>query len=210
MTISKDKLIAWLEKLSRVIKDNRDLLTELDAAIGDGDHGINMARGFDKVLEKLPTLKEKDIGTILKSVGMVLMSSVGGASGPLYGTFSMKAGMALAGKEEIDARDLVVFLEAGVGGVIQRGRAERGDKTMVDVWGPVLDSVKAAVAGGASVEDALAQAVDAAEKGVRDTIPLQARKGRASYLGERSIGHRDPGAMSSYLMIRALHEIAGV
>lgn len=210
MTISKDKLIAWLEKLSRVIKDNRDLLTELDAAIGDGDHGINMARGFDKVLEKLPTLKEKDIGTILKSVGMVLMSSVGGASGPLYGTFSMKAGMALAGKEEIDARDLVAFLEAGVGGVIQRGRAERGDKTMVDVWGPVLDSVKAAVAGGASVEDALAQAVDAAEKGVRDTIPLQARKGRASYLGERSIGHRDPGAMSSYLMIRALHEIAGV
>lgn len=210
MTISKEKLIAWLEKLSLVIKDNRDLLTELDAAIGDGDHGINMARGFDKVLEKLPTLKEKDIGTILKSVGMVLMSSVGGASGPLYGTFSMKAGMALAGKEEIDARDLVVFLEAGVGGVIQRGRAERGDKTMVDVWGPVLDSVKAAVAGGASVEDALAQAVDAAEKGVRDTIPLQARKGRASYLGERSIGHRDPGAMSSYLMIRALHEIAGV
>ncbi len=210
MTISKDKLIAWLEKLSRVIKDNRDLLTELDAAIGDGDHGINMARGFDKVLEKLPTLKEKDIGTILKSVGMVLMSSVGGASGPLYGTFSMKAGMALAGKEEIDARDLVASLEAGVGGVIQRGRAERGDKTMVDVWGPVLDSVKAAVAGGASVEDALAQAVDAAEKGVRDTIPLQARKGRASYLGERSIGHRDPGAMSSYLMIRSLHEIAGV
>jgi dihydroxyacetone kinase-like protein len=210
VTISKDKLIAWLEKLSRVMKDNRDLLTELDAAIGDGDHGINMARGFDKVLEKLPTLKEKDIGAILKSVGMVLMSSVGGASGPLYGTFSMKAGMALAGKEEIDARNLAALLEAGVGGVIQRGRAERGDKTMVDVWGPVLDSVKAAVAGGASVEDALAQAVDAAEKGVRDTIPLQARKGRASYLGERSIGHRDPGAMSSYLMIRALHEIAGV
>ena len=210
VSISKDKLIAWLEKLSRVMKDNRDLLTDLDAAIGDADHGINMARGFDKVLEKLPTLKEKDIGTILKSVGMVLMSSVGGASGPLYGTFCMKAGMALAGKEEIDAQGLVALLEAGVGGIVQRGRAERGDKTMVDVWGPVLDTVQAAIAGGASVEDALARAVDAAEKGVRDTIPLQARKGRASYLGERSIGHRDPGAMSSYLMIRTLHEIIDV
>jgi dihydroxyacetone kinase-like protein len=210
VTISKDKLIAWMEKLSRVMKDNRDLLTELDAAIGDADHGINMARGFDKVLEKLPCMKEKDIGTILKSVGMVLMSSVGGASGPLYGTFCMKAGTALTAKEEIDAQGLVAFLEAGVAGILQRGRAERGDKTMVDVWGPVLDTVEAAIADGVSVKDALARAVDAAEKGVRDTIPLQARKGRASYLGERSIGHRDPGAMSSYLMIRALHEIVNL
>jgi len=207
MTISKNQLIAWLEKLSRVMKDNRDLLTELDAAIGDADHGINMARGFDKVLEKLPTMKEKDIGTILKSVGMVLMSSVGGASGPLYGTFCMQAGMALAGKQEIDAAGLVAFLDAGVKGIQQRGRAERGDKTMFDVWAPVLDTVAAAIADGATVKDALASAVESAGKGVRDTIPLQARKGRASYLGDRSIGHRDPGAMSSYLMIRALHEI---
>lgn len=207
MTISKSQLIAWLENLSRVMKDNRDFLTELDAAIGDADHGINMDRGFGKVLEKLPGVKEKDIGTILKTVGMILMSSVGGASGPLYGTFCMKAGMALAGKQEIDAPGLVTFLGAGLEGIRQRGRAERGDKTMVDVWAPVLDTVEAAVAGGASVKDALARAVAAAEKGVQDTIPLQARKGRASYLGERSIGHRDPGAMSSYLMIRALHEI---
>ena len=210
MTISKNQLIAWLEKLSRVMKDNRDLLTELDAAIGDADHGINMARGFDKVLEKLPTMKEKDIGTILKSVGMVLMSSVGGASGPLYGTFCMQAGMALAGKQEIDAAGLVAFLDAGVKGIQQRGRAERGDKTMFDVWAPVLDTVAAAIADGATVKDALASAVESAGKGVRDTIPLQARKGRASYLGDRSIGHRDPGAMSSYLMIRALHEILTV
>ena len=207
MTISKNQLIAWLEKLSRVMQDNRDLLTELDAAIGDADHGINMARGFDKVLEKLPTMKEKDIGTILKSVGMVLMSSVGGASGPLYGTFCMQAGMALAGKQEIDASGLVAFLDAGVKGIQQRGRAAQGDKTMLDVWAPVLNTVEAAIADGASVKDALAKAVEAAEKGVQDTIPLRARKGRASYLGERSIGHRDPGAMSSYLMIRALHEI---
>ena len=210
MTISRDKLIAWLEKLSGVMKDNRDLLTELDAAIGDADHGINMDRGFGKVLEKLPTVKEKDVGTILKTVGMTLMSSVGGASGPLYGTFYMKAGMALAGKEEIDALGLVCFLEAGVEGILQRGRAERSDKTMYDVWAPVLDEVRTAIDGGASVKDALARAVKAAEKGVEDTVPLQARKGRASYLGERSIGHRDPGAVSSYLMIRALHEILTV
>lgn len=207
MTISRDKLIAWLEKLSGVMKDNRDLLTELDAAIGDADHGINMDRGFGKVLEKLPTVKEKDVGTILKTVGMTLMSSVGGASGPLYGTFYMKAGMALAGKEEVDALGLVCFLEAGVEGIRQRGRAERSDKTMYDVWAPVLDEVRTAIDGGTSVKDALARAVKAAEKGVEDTVPLQARKGRASYLGERSIGHRDPGAVSSCLMIRTLQEI---
>jgi len=207
MAISRDKLIVWLEKLSGVIKDNRDLLTELDAAIGDADHGINMDRGFGKVLEKLPSVKEKDVGSILKTVGMTLMSSVGGASGPLYGTFYMKAGMALDGKEEIDARGLVDFLEAGVDGILQRGRAERSDKTMYDVWAPVLDEVRTAIDGGASVKDALARAVKAAEKGVEDTVPLQARKGRASYLGERSIGHRDPGAVSSCLMIRALKEI---
>lgn len=207
MAISRDMLIAWLEKVSGVMKDNRDLLTELDAAIGDADHGINMDRGFGKVLEKLPSVKEKDVGTILKTVGMTLMSSVGGASGPLYGTFYMKAGMALDGKEEIDARGLVDFLEAGVDGILQRGRAERSDKTMYDVWAPVLDEVRTAIDGGASVKDALARAVKAAGKGVEDTVPLQARKGRASYLGERSIGHRDPGAVSSCLMIRALQEI---
>jgi dihydroxyacetone kinase-like protein len=207
MTISSEKLIAWLEKLSGVMKNNRDFLTELDAAIGDADHGINMDRGFGKVMENLPNLKEKDLEIILKSVGMTLMSSIGGASGPLYGTFYMKAGMALAGKEEIDAPGLIDFLKAGVEGILQRGRASRGDKTMVDVWAPVLDTVEAAIDGGASMKDALAMAVEVAEKGVQDTIPLQARKGRASYLGERSIGHRDPGAMSSCLMIRALHEI---
>ena len=207
MTISKDKLIAWLEKLSGVMTDNRNFLTELDAAIGDADHGINMDRGFGKVLETLPSFRDKDVGTILKTVGMTLMSSVGGASGPLYGTFFMKAGMALDGKKEIDAPGLVAFLEAGIQGILQRGRPEQGDKTMYDVWAPVLETVEAGVDGGATVEDALAGAVKAAEKGVQDTIPLQARKGRASYLGERSIGHRDPGAMSSCLMIRALYEI---
>jgi dihydroxyacetone kinase-like protein len=200
-------MIAWLAKLSGVMKDNKALLTELDAAIGDADHGINMDRGFGKVLEKLPSVKEKDLGTILRTVGMTLMSSVGGASGPLYGTFFMKAGMALDGREVLDAPGLVTFLKAGIEGILQRGRAERGDKTMYDVWAPVLDTVEAAVDGGATVKEVLDGGVEAAEKGVQDTIPLQARKGRASYLGERSIGHRDPGAVSSYLMIRTLQEI---
>jgi dihydroxyacetone kinase-like protein len=207
MTISKDKLIAWLERLSVVMKDNRDHLTELDAAIGDADHGVNMDRGFGKVLEKLPSVTGKDVGTILKTVGMTLMSSVGGASGPLYGTFFMKAGMALDGREEIDAPGLVKFLDNGIKGIVQRGRAEQGDKTMYDVWAPVLEAVETAVGGGATVENALATAVLAAEQGVQNTIPLRARKGRASYLGERSIGHKDPGAMSSCLMIRSLYEI---
>jgi len=207
MTISRDQLIAWLQKLAGVMKDNKDFLTELDAAIGDADHGINMDRGFGRVLEKLPSVKEKDLGTILKTVGMTLMSSVGGASGPLYGTFYMKAGMALAGKEEIDAPHLLALLKAGIEGILQRGRPERGDKTLYDVWAPVLETVEAAINNGASVKDAVAKAAEAAEKGVQDTIPLQARKGRASYLGERSIGHRDPGAMSSCLMIQALHDI---
>ena len=207
MTITKDNLIAWLEALSGVMHDNRELLTELDAAIGDADHGINMDRGFAKVLEALPNLKEKDFGTILKTVGMTLMSTVGGASGPLYGTFAMKAGMTLSGKDDITTSDLVALLQAGVEGICQRGRAEPGDKTMVDVWTPVLETVENAAARGASVNEVLKSAVEAAEKGVEGTIPLQARKGRASYLGERSIGHRDPGAVSSYLMIRALHQI---
>jgi dihydroxyacetone kinase-like protein len=210
MTISRDQMIAWLAKLSGVMKDNKALLTELDAAIGDADHGINMDRGFGKVLEKLPSVKEKDLGTILRTVGMTLMSSVGGASGPLYGTFFMKAGMALDGREVLDAPGLVIFLKAGIEGILQRGRAERGDKTMYDVWAPVLDTVEAAVDGGATVKEVLDGGVEAAEKGVQDTIPLQARKGRASYLGERSIGHRDPGAVSSYLMIRTLQEILNV
>lgn len=207
MTISKDDLIGWLEKLSEVMKANRNLLTELDAAIGDADHGINMDRGFGKVLVKLPSVKDKDVGAILKAVGMTLMTSVGGASGPLYGTFFMKAGMALGGKEELDATGLVTFFDAGTQGIIQRGRAEEGDKTMYDVWAPVLKTVEAGVDSGATVEGMLAAAVEAAEKGVQDTIPLRARKGRASYLGARSIGHIDPGAMSSCLMIRALYEI---
>ncbi len=193
MTVSKDQVIQWLEDTAVVLKENKAYLTELDSAIGDADHGINMDRGFSKVIEKLPTVTDKDIGNILKTVGMTLISSVGGAAGPLYGTFYMRSGMAADAKEELTDQDVVDVLQAGVDGLIQRGRAQLGDKTMVDVWLPSLDALRDAVAGGQSIEDALTATTETAEQAMKDTIPMQAKKGRASYLGERSIGHQDPG-----------------
>lgn len=205
-TVTKEQVVRWLEATAAVLEANKGYLTDLDSAIGDADHGINMDRGFKKVMEKLPTVADKDIGNILKTVGMTLISSVGGASGPLYGTFYMRGGMAADAKEELDNEDLVNVLQGAVDGIILRGRAQPGDKTMVDALLPALDALKAAVAEGQGAADALAAAVAAAEQGMKDTIPLQARKGRASYLGERSIGHQDPGATSSYLILNALLE----
>lgn len=209
MTVSKDQVIQWLEDTTVVLKENKAYLTELDSAIGDADHGINMDRGFSKVIEKLPTVIDKDIGNILKTVGMTLISSVGGAAGPLYGTFYMRSGMAADAKEELTDQDVVDVLQAGVDGLIQRGRAQLGDKTMVDVWLPSLDTLRDAVAGGQSIEDALTATTETAEQAMKDTIPMQAKKGRASYLGERSIGHQDPGATSSYLIINELKKVVG-
>ncbi len=206
MTVTRDQTVTWLEKTAVVLNDNKEYLTELDSAIGDADHGINMARGFNKVMEKLPTVVDKDIGNILKTIGMTLISSVGGASGPLYGTFYMRAGMAVMSKEELSDEDLYTMLQAGVDGVIQRGRAELEDKTMVDAWIPAMTALKTAVDAGDDTAVALVKTVSAAEKGMKDTIPLQARKGRASYLGERSIGHQDPGATSTHLILNALLE----
>jgi dihydroxyacetone kinase-like protein len=203
-TVTKEQVVRWLESTAAVLAANKGYLTELDSAIGDADHGTNMDRGFNKVMEKLPTVADKDIGNILKTVGMTLISSVGGASGPLYGTFYMRGGMAADAKEELDGDDLVNVLQGAVDGIIQRGRAQPGDKTMVDALLPALAALKQAVADGQDVRAAVAAAVAAAEQGMKDTIPLQARKGRASYLGERSIGHQDPGATSSYLILNAL------
>ena len=206
MTITKDEIVLWLEKTAAVLKDNKEYLTELDAAIGDADHGINMDRGFRKVMEKLPTVADKDIGNILKTIGMTLISSVGGAAGPLYGTFYLRSGMAVPSKEELRNDDLVKMLQAGVDGIVQRGRAQLEDKTMFDTWAPALEALKASLADSGDQVEALRAAVAAGEQGMKDTIPLQARKGRASYLGERSIGHQDPGATSSYLILNALLE----
>jgi dihydroxyacetone kinase-like protein len=205
-TVTKEQIVRWLESTAVVLRENKEYLTQLDSAIGDADHGTNMDRGFTKVAEKLPTVADKDIGNILKTVAMTLISSVGGASGPLYGTFFQRGGMAVDAKEELSDEDLVAMLQGAVDGVIQRGRAQPGDKTMIDALLPALDALKAGVSGGKGSVGALTDAVAAAERGMKDTIPLQARKGRASYLGERSIGHQDPGATSSYLILNALLE----
>ncbi|MCG3206993.1 MAG: PEP-dependent dihydroxyacetone kinase, ADP-binding subunit DhaL [Anaerolineae bacterium] len=204
MAVSKEQIVKWLENLAVVLAENKDYLTQLDSPIGDADHGINMSRGFNKVVEKLPTVADKDIGSILKTTGMALISSVGGASGPLYGTFFMRSGTALNAKEELSSDDLYQMFQAGVDGILQRGRAELGDKTMYDAWQPALDAFKAASQTNTDPAVPLAAAVKAAEQGMKDTIPLRARKGRASYLGERSIGHQDPGATSSYLLLKTL------
>lgn len=207
MSVSRDQIVLWLEKTAAVLSQQKQYLTELDSAIGDADHGINMDRGFRKVMEKLPTVADKDIGNILKTTGMTLISSVGGASGPLYGTFYMRAGMAVASKEELDEEDFVKMLQAGVDGIVSRGRAQLQDKTMIDAWYPALDALKSSLSSGKSIPQAMSDTVDAARVGMEATIPLQAKKGRASYLGERSIGHQDPGATSTYYILNALSEV---
>lgn len=203
---TRDQIVQWLKNLHEVLTENKTYLTELDSAIGDADHGINMKRGFDKVVDKLPSVADKDIGSIMKTTGMALISSVGGAAGPLYGTFFMRGGMAAASKEKLTGEDIVEMLQSGVEGVVQRGRAEIGDKTMVDALTPGIDAMREALESGDDTIAALETGVAAAEQGMKDTIPMQAKKGRASYLGERSIGHQDPGATSSYLILKTLLE----
>jgi len=206
MVITKADIIDWLNASQAVLVDNAQYLTKLDSAIGDADHGTNMSRGFNVVVERIPTVDQTDIGNILKTVGMALMSSVGGASGPLYGTFYMKAGMAVNAKEELTGEDLVRLLEEGMGGIVMRGRAQVGDKTMIDAWTPAIAALKEALANGDDIIPAVEACVAGAEQGMKDTIPIIAKKGRASYLGERSIGHQDPGATSTYLILNALLE----
>lgn len=206
MTISRQDALEWIKSVANVLTENKDYLTELDSAIGDADHGANMFRGFQAVLAKLPGVSDKDIGTIFKTVGMTLVSTVGGASGPLYGTFFMQAGTASAGKQELTAADWGAALEAAVNGVVMRGKAVLGDKTMVDALTPALEAFKDAVAENVTIGMALARSVQAAEEGMKATIPLVARKGRTSYLGERSAGHQDPGATSSYLILKCAAE----
>ena len=202
-SISYDDVLTWINTFAATIRSQKDYLTALDSAIGDADHGINMDRGFQAVLGKLPGLPNGDIGATLKGVGMTLVSTVGGASGPLYGTFFLQLGSLTAGRDAIGLDDLLAALEAGIAGIQRLGKAEPGDKTMLDALLPARDALKEAASKGASVQDALGRAAGAAEQGMIATIPLVARKGRASYLGERSAGHQDPGATSSYLLLKA-------
>jgi phosphoenolpyruvate---glycerone phosphotransferase subunit DhaL len=205
--ITRQHILDWLEQSADVLQDKKAHLTDLDSPIGDADHGINMSRGFKKVVEKLPSVADTDIGNILKTSGMALISSVGGASGPLYGTFFMRAGGALQSKEVLDSEDLLQLITAGVEGLVQRGRAQAGEKTMLDALIPALDAMRERTEAGDNVQAVLEAGVAAAEQGVKDTVPMIAKKGRASYLGERSIGHQDPGATSSYYLLATLRDV---
>lgn len=203
MSVYRDDILAWLRASAAVIAENKDYLTQLDAAIGDADHGANMDRGFKAVVTKLAEISDKDIGTIFKTIGMTLLSTVGGAGGPLYGTFFLQAGMKTAGKMEINLQDWSETLETALSGVVMRGKAEPGDKTMVDALTPAVNSLKESAAAGVPFHTALERSTEAARLGMLATIPWVARKGRASYLGERSADHQDPGATSSYLLLKA-------
>ncbi len=197
-------LADWVSRFGTAVTEKRDWLTELDSAIGDADHGANMARGMSAVGEKLAGDAPGTIDELLKTVGMTLVSSVGGASGPLYGTFFLRMGMTAGAVSELDGPALATALRAGLDGIVARGKAEAGDKTMFDAMAPAVDAMDAALAEGSTVADAVTAAADAAEKGRDATLPLVARKGRASYLGERSAGHLDPGAASTAILFDTL------
>lgn len=204
--MSKAQVVIWLKLTAEAMTEHEEELTMLDAAIGDADHGINMVRGFSRLMEALPDFETDDIGSILKETGIILLSSIGGVSGPLYGTFYLKGAAVAEGKEALNLDELENVLEKGVEGILLRGRTEFEDKTMYDTWKPVLEALADAVNSGGTLEFALDSSVAAAESGMKATIPLEAKKGRASYLGKRSIGHQDPGATSSYYIVKALRD----
>ena len=203
--VDSKTITAWMGEIAAAVRAERDHLTQLDAAIGDGDHGINMNRGFEAVTKAL-AVQDGALapGKLLTIAGKTLVSSVGGASGPLWGTAFRRAGRALGDAPTIEAQALVAALQAAIDGIVELGAAAIEDKTMIDSLTPAVEALRAGLDAGQPLETALAAAAVAAEEGARATIPLQARKGRASYLGERSIGHQDPGATSAALVMRAL------
>lgn len=193
----------WLEEYAATLEEQKAYLTDLDSSIGDADHGTNMARGMSAVVEP-EALNQGDLGALFKKVGMTLVSKVGGTSGPLYGTFFLRAAKEAGTATELDAAGLAAALRAGLTGVLDRGKAQLEDKTMVDALSPALDVLDAALAAGQDLARAAAQAAVAGREGAEATTPMLAKKGRASYLGERSIGHQDPGATSSQYLLEAL------
>jgi dihydroxyacetone kinase-like protein len=207
MPVDQGAVLAWFTELQRVYAANKERLTELDSAIGDADHGSNLDRGFSAVKSELDKNVPSNMAAIFKTAAATLIKTVGGASGPLYGTFFLRAGAVCPDKAQLDAADLASMFRAGIEGVVQRGKASLQDKTMVDALLPVLDAIERGLAAGAGVPEIFTRAAGAAEQGMLATIPLQARKGRASYLGPRSVGHQDPGATSSYLLLRAAADV---
>ena|SRR5437899_3563081 len=198
---------SWVVEIAQVVEENKDYLTHLDSAIGDADHGVNLSRGFSQAAALVTTTDYATPGALLTAVGNTLISKVGGASGPLYGTAFRKAGKAMGDTPEVDAAGLGRALEEALTGVTTLGASAVGDKTMVDALDPAVAAYRAAVGSGASLADAMADAAAAADEGAKATIPLQALKGRASYLGPRSVGHQDPGATSTALLLGALRDV---
>jgi len=202
-SVDAETVKRWLNEAAVAVREQRDYLTQLDAAIGDADHGTNMDRGFTAVVEKLDGL-EGSPGKLLTTAGSTLVSTVGGASGPLWGTALRRAGRTLGDADDFGGTELADALDAALAGIVELGAAQEGDKTMVDAFAPAVRALRARLDGGGELTAALADARMAGEEGMRATTPLQASKGRASYLGERSIGHQDPGATSTALIIAAL------
>jgi phosphoenolpyruvate---glycerone phosphotransferase subunit DhaL len=196
LAVNRDTVVDWMQRFAASMAEHRQELVALDTAIGDGDHGTNMDRGMRKALEKLESQEQADAGAVLKTVAMALISNVGGAAGPLYGTLMLQMGTALAGKDEIDLATYTEAWHKGIQGIQARGKAELGDKTMLDALVPGVEALEKA----SDLDSGLQEAAAAAESGMRDTIPLVARKGRASYLGERSKDHQDPGATSTFYL----------
>lgn len=199
--VGNDEITAFVERLSAAVTEHRRLLTRLDSAIGDADHGENLHRGMKAALDRM---EGDSPAELLKAVAMALVSKVGGAAGPLYGTGFLRASKAVEGKDTLAATDVLAALDAAFEGVAQRGKSERGQKTMLDALGPAIDAFREAVDGDADLPDALRSAAEAADRGKRETVPVQAQRGRASYLGERSIGHQDPGATSTAVLIACM------
>ena len=202
MAITRDATLDWMNRFAGAMSEHREELVKLDTAIGDGDHGTNMNRGMTKAMEKLAAAEQPDSGAVLKTVAMALVSSVGGAAGPLYGTLFLQMGSALAGQSEVDLPAYAAAWRKGLEGVQARGKAEAGDKTMVDALIPAIGALEAS----SDLSSGLRAAEQAAEEGMNATTPMIARKGRASYLGERSKDHQDPGATSTYYLFKSATE----
>lgn len=209
MPVSKRDVLAWFGALSGVFHENCAWLTDLDSAIGDADNGTNMERGFTALAEELTGHEPADIGALMRTAARVLIRTVGGAAGPLYGTFFLRAAPACSGKELLEAQDIVEMFEAGSAGIRQLGKAQPGDKTMLDALLPAVSAMRAALDSDPALASVLEAGAAAAQDGMLATVPMLARKGRASYLGPRSIGHQDPGATSAHLLIREAARVWG-
>jgi dihydroxyacetone kinase-like protein len=203
MAVTKDDVRRWLEALQQLFSEQRQQLTDLDSAVGDGDFGISLDRGFTAVRDELSAKPPADLRAVFQSTATVLIKSMGGSSGPLLGTFFLRAGATTADKSELGPADVVAAFQAGVEGMQQRGKAAAGDKTMMDAWFPAVEAMRGALEAGGGLTDVLERGTEAAEAGAEATKAMSARKGRASYIGDRSVGHPDPGAIAASMMLKA-------